>query len=145
MLAYRVKQTFVYRCTVKIECQHQPVTGFDSFLNLFNNIIMFICSILPDWLRHEVAEFLNIAVIAQMTCFSLYKRHKAGGSNNESILVSQLQHGLALEFEHSDPLRRLRLVLSELLAIMNKVAIFLCLFLLHLFIYVFQVFIYLQF
>ncbi|MCI4388170.1 hypothetical protein PGIGA_G00082510 [Pangasianodon gigas] len=49
-------------------------------------------------------------------------RHKAGGSNSESILVSQLQHGLALEFEHSDPLRRLRLVLSELLAIMNKVA-----------------------
>ncbi|KAM9456268.1 integrator complex subunit 2 [Clarias gariepinus] len=49
-------------------------------------------------------------------------RHKAGGSNSESILVSQLQHGLALEFEHSDPLRRLRLVLSELLAIMHKVA-----------------------
>lgn len=52
--------------------------------------------------------------------FSLY-RHKAGGSNGESILVSQLQHGLTLEFEHSDPLRRLRLALSELLAIMNKV------------------------
>ncbi|XP_058267637.1 integrator complex subunit 2 isoform X1 [Hemibagrus wyckioides] len=49
-------------------------------------------------------------------------RHKAGAANSESILVSQLQHGLALEFEHSDPLRRLRLVLSELLAIMNKVA-----------------------
>ena len=49
------------------------------------------------------------------------KRHKAGGSNAESILVSQLQHGLTLEFEHSDPLRRLRLALSELLAIMNKV------------------------
>ncbi|KAI5099789.1 integrator complex subunit 2 [Silurus meridionalis] len=49
-------------------------------------------------------------------------RQKTGGSNSESILVSQLQHGLALEFEHSDPLRRLRLVLSELLAIMNKVA-----------------------
>uniref|UniRef100_A0A3Q2E6J4 Integrator complex subunit 2 n=1 Tax=Cyprinodon variegatus TaxID=28743 RepID=A0A3Q2E6J4_CYPVA len=49
-------------------------------------------------------------------------RHKAGGSNGESILVSQLQHGLTLEFEHSDPLRRLRLTLSELLAIMNKVA-----------------------
>ncbi|XP_030217824.1 integrator complex subunit 2 [Gadus morhua] len=48
-------------------------------------------------------------------------RHKAGGSNAESILVSQLQHGLTLEFEHSDPLRRLRLALSELLAIMNKV------------------------
>ncbi|XP_051972929.1 integrator complex subunit 2-like [Xyrauchen texanus] len=49
-------------------------------------------------------------------------RHKAGGSNSESILVSQLQHGLTLEFEHSDPLRRLRLALSELLTIMNKVA-----------------------
>lgn len=49
-------------------------------------------------------------------------RHKAAGSNGESILVSQLQHGLTLEFEHSDPLRRLRLALSELLATMNKVA-----------------------
>lgn len=48
-------------------------------------------------------------------------RHKAGGANGESTLVSQLQLGLTLEFEHSDPLRRLRLTLSELLAIMNKV------------------------
>ncbi|XP_053563317.1 integrator complex subunit 2 [Bombina bombina] len=48
-------------------------------------------------------------------------RHKLGGSSGESILVSQLQHGLTLEFEHSDSPRRLRLVLSELLAIMNKV------------------------
>ncbi|XP_029957106.1 integrator complex subunit 2 isoform X2 [Salarias fasciatus] len=52
----------------------------------------------------------------------LQLRQKAGGANAESILVSQLQHGLTLEFEHSDPLRRLRLTLSELLAIMNKVA-----------------------
>ncbi|XP_063002455.1 integrator complex subunit 2 [Elgaria multicarinata webbii] len=49
-------------------------------------------------------------------------RHKIGGGTSESILVSQLQHGLTLEFEHSDSPRRLRLVLSELLAIMNKVA-----------------------
>ncbi|XP_069040691.1 integrator complex subunit 2 isoform X2 [Lepisosteus oculatus] len=49
-------------------------------------------------------------------------RHKPGGANGDSILVSQLQHGLTLEFEHSDPLRRLRLALSELLAIMNKVS-----------------------
>ncbi|EGV98908.1 Integrator complex subunit 2 [Cricetulus griseus] len=48
-------------------------------------------------------------------------RHKLGGGSGESILVSQLQHGLTLEFEHSDSPRRLRLVLSELLAIMNKV------------------------
>ncbi|XP_032947360.1 integrator complex subunit 2 isoform X1 [Rhinolophus ferrumequinum] len=49
-------------------------------------------------------------------------RHKLGGGTGESILVSQLQHGLTLEFEHSDSPRRLRLVLSELLAIMNKVS-----------------------
>lgn len=51
-------------------------------------------------------------------------RHKAGGANGESTLVSQLQLGLTLEFEHSDPLRRLRLTLSELLAIMNKVSLY---------------------
>lgn len=51
-------------------------------------------------------------------------RHKAGGSNGESVLVSQLQHGLTLEFENSDPLRSLRLTLSELLVIMNKVPIY---------------------
>ncbi|OXB79050.1 UNVERIFIED_CONTAM: hypothetical protein H355_005926 [Colinus virginianus] len=50
-------------------------------------------------------------------------RHKLGGGSGESILVSQLQHGLTLEFEHSDSPRRLRLVLSELLAIMNKVRV----------------------
>nr|XP_033778684.1 integrator complex subunit 2 isoform X2 [Geotrypetes seraphini]XP_033778686.1 integrator complex subunit 2 isoform X2 [Geotrypetes seraphini]XP_033778687.1 integrator complex subunit 2 isoform X2 [Geotrypetes seraphini] len=49
-------------------------------------------------------------------------RHKLGGGSGESILVSQLQHSLTLEFEHSDSPRRLRLVLSELLAIINKVS-----------------------
>lgn len=58
---------------------------------------------------------------AKCSLFLFSTRHKAGGSNGESILVSQLQHGLTLEFEHSDPLRRLRLTLSELLTIMNKV------------------------
>ena len=59
-------------------------------------------------------------------CFTRvhFIRHKLGGGSGESILVSQLQHGLTLEFEHSDSPRRLRLVLSELLAIMNKVHLF---------------------
>lgn len=59
-------------------------------------------------------------------CFThlYFIRHKLGGGSGESILVSQLQHGLTLEFEHSDSPRRLRLVLSELLAIMNKVHLF---------------------
>ena len=59
-------------------------------------------------------------------CFTrvYFIRHKLGGGSGESILGSQLQHGLTLEFEHSDSPRRLRLVLSELLAIMNKVHLF---------------------
>lgn len=70
--------------------------------------------------RDVMDRILLRYLMIYMTTFSPY-RHKAGGSNGESILVSQLQHGLTLEFEHSDPLRRLRLALSELLAIMNKV------------------------
>uniref|UniRef100_A0A4W5NH24 Uncharacterized protein n=1 Tax=Hucho hucho TaxID=62062 RepID=A0A4W5NH24_9TELE len=61
-----------------------------------------------------------VALLSDVGVFS--DMHKAGGYNGESILVSQLQHGLTREFEHSDPLRRLRLVLIELLTIMNKVA-----------------------
>ncbi|KAL3858011.1 hypothetical protein ACJMK2_012627 [Sinanodonta woodiana] len=48
-------------------------------------------------------------------------RSKIGGNQTESVLVSQLQTGLALEFEHSDPARRIRLLLSELLFILSQV------------------------
>lgn len=48
-------------------------------------------------------------------------RAKIGGSQTESVLISQIQHGLAREFEQSDPDRRLRLLLSELLFIMSQV------------------------
>ncbi len=48
-------------------------------------------------------------------------RVKAGGNQSESQLISQLQHGLALEFERSDPARKLRLLLSELLFVMTQV------------------------
>lgn len=51
-------------------------------------------------------------------------RRKIGGGSGTSILVESLQSGLALEFERStsEPSRRLRLVLSELLRIMNQVS-----------------------
>ena len=49
-------------------------------------------------------------------------RRKVGGSATGSVLVESLQNGLALEFERSEPSRRLRLVLSELLRIMNQVS-----------------------
>ena len=51
-------------------------------------------------------------------------RRKIGGGSGTSILVESLQNGLALEFERStsEPSRRLRLVLSELLRIMNQVS-----------------------
>jgi len=49
-------------------------------------------------------------------------RRKVGGSATSSVLVESLQNGLALEFERSEPSRRLRLVLSELLRIMSQVS-----------------------
>ena len=50
-------------------------------------------------------------------------RRKVGGSaSSSSVLVESLQNGLALEFERSEPSRRLRLVLSELLRIMSQVS-----------------------
>eukprot|EP00088_Acartia_fossae_P070615 TRINITY_DN951_c0_g1_i4.p1 TRINITY_DN951_c0_g1~~TRINITY_DN951_c0_g1_i4.p1 ORF type:complete len:1177 (+),score=271.60 TRINITY_DN951_c0_g1_i4:42-3572(+) len=45
---------------------------------------------------------------------------KTGGSSTESILISNLTSGPALEFERSDPTRKLRLVLSELMCLMAK-------------------------
>ncbi|XP_014676213.1 PREDICTED: integrator complex subunit 2-like [Priapulus caudatus] len=47
-------------------------------------------------------------------------RQKIGGNKSESILASSLQHGLALEFERSEPSRRMRLLLSELLLVMSQ-------------------------
>lgn len=47
-------------------------------------------------------------------------RTKLGGNQSESILISQLQNGVALEFERSDPPRRLRLLLSELLFVSSQ-------------------------
>lgn len=50
-------------------------------------------------------------------------RRKIGGGSGTSVLVESLQNGLALEFERStsEPSRRLRLVLSEVLRIMSQV------------------------
>ena len=39
----------------------------------------------------------------------------------QSVLASSLQYGLAIEFERSDHMRRLRLILSELLRVMSQV------------------------
>ena len=49
-------------------------------------------------------------------------RAKVGGSTSaESVLMGNLTLGAALDFERSDATRRLRLVLSELLAIIGQV------------------------
>ena len=48
-------------------------------------------------------------------------RSKVGNASGDSVLISNLNIGPALEFERSDATRRLRLVLSELLAIMGQV------------------------
>lgn len=51
----------------------------------------------------------------------LQLRQKSGSSQNESVLISNLPDGLALEYERSDMTRRLRLVLSELLFIQSQI------------------------
>ncbi|KAK6190857.1 hypothetical protein SNE40_002632 [Patella caerulea] len=48
-------------------------------------------------------------------------RSKIGGNQTDSVLISNLQHGLVLEFERSDPARRIRLLLSELLFVMSEI------------------------
>lgn len=48
-------------------------------------------------------------------------RQKGGTTQNESVLISNLPDGLALEYERSDMTRRLRLVLSELLFIQSQI------------------------
>ncbi|XP_041348716.1 integrator complex subunit 2-like [Gigantopelta aegis] len=50
-------------------------------------------------------------------------RAKIGGNQTESVLISQLQHGLCLEFERSDAPRRIRLLLSELMFIMTELQV----------------------
>ncbi|KAK5638910.1 hypothetical protein RI129_013205 [Pyrocoelia pectoralis] len=48
-------------------------------------------------------------------------RQKSGTTQHDSILISNLPNGLALEYERSDMTRRLRLVLSELLFIQSQI------------------------
>lgn len=48
-------------------------------------------------------------------------REKVGGTQSESVLISQLDQGLSLEFERSDCARRIRLVLSEIFFILGQV------------------------
>lgn len=56
---------------------------------------------------------------------SSYYRQKPGGTNqNESVLIQGLVNGLALEFECTEPIRRLRLLLCELLIVMAQVGSF---------------------
>ena len=39
----------------------------------------------------------------------------------QSVLATSMQFGMAIEFERSDPVRKFRLFLSEMLRVMNKV------------------------
>ena len=65
-------------------------------------------------------EYIFLKPAKNFLIFS-FCRSKVGGSHTDSVLVSQLQTGLTLEFEHSDPARRIRLLLSELLFILSQV------------------------
>lgn len=49
------------------------------------------------------------------------RRKAGGGTNAPSVLIESLESGMALEFERSEPSRRLRLILSEMLRIVSQV------------------------
>ncbi|KAK9504230.1 hypothetical protein O3M35_010608 [Rhynocoris fuscipes] len=48
-------------------------------------------------------------------------RQKGGTTQSDGLLVQSIHNGLAMEFERSDPTRRLRLVLSEILFISSQI------------------------
>lgn len=51
----------------------------------------------------------------------IHRKLEENGSNSHSALIEASRVGLALDFEQSESSRRLRLVLRELLHVMNKV------------------------
>ena len=53
----------------------------------------------------------------------MQRKLEDSSSNSHSALVEAGREGLALDFERSEPSRRLRLVLRELLRVMNKVIV----------------------
>ncbi|XP_048582667.1 integrator complex subunit 2 isoform X2 [Nematostella vectensis] len=63
---------------------------------------------------------VDFSFLEQDALKELQLRKKVGGGAGASVLVESLQNELALEFERSEPSRRLRLILSELLRIMSK-------------------------
>merc|ERR1719367_2392214 len=64
---------------------------------------------------------LDFLILASDTMKEISLRSKVGNTQNDSVLISNLKFGASLEFEKSDSCRRLRLVLSELLAIMGQI------------------------
>ena len=60
---------------------------------------------------------LTVLSFSEVACCFPY-RTKLGNDQTESVFISQLTQGVALEFEGSDAARKLRIVLSELLFIM---------------------------
>jgi integrator complex subunit 2 len=52
---------------------------------------------------------------------NLYCSQKLGNQTEDSVLIQSLSNSYALEFERSDPTRKLRLFLSELLTLMAQV------------------------
>lgn len=67
-------------------------------------------------------------LISYIAIYMFFSRLKAGGlgaggPQENSILVQNLVNGLSLEFECSEPLKRLRLLLSEIIYVMAQVSI----------------------
>ena len=72
---------------------------------------------------------LNIASVYQASVmkksfdniFLYFCRKKTPGPHTESVFIAQLEQSIALEFERCDAARKLRLLVSELLFIVDQV------------------------
>ena len=95
----------------------------DSARSLSTHLSLYTVVKIPSYNGRRLSLIESLLPICQSPLFVCCFRLKAGGVQTESVLISQLQHGLALEFERSDAARKLRLLLSELLFIMSQVIV----------------------
>lgn len=121
-----------------VKCKPRPPCQVSMLFTTLSLLVALWCWVVSSFPRDT---FLLKSAIGYIWT---YFRAKLGGHMTESVLVSQLQNGLVLEFERSssDPAQRIRLLLSELLFISSEVSHSLIDFIFYFKTYIFNYFIF---
>ena len=115
-----------YLC--RVAARNVPVVGNDGTSSAGSKRRKALCSLLCEfedtntiecYLKLNFTELRHDAIKEQQLLKKLRPGEKR--SQGESILASSVKLGLANEFERSEPVRRLRLVLSEVLRYISQV------------------------